>query len=114
MDNQEQVLPDMCKREDLSEEVQTVFEAALVEKRAELYNGRSTWLKQRLHAASELLSKAAKLSASLRLLGQRWPAGRLSIGGLDKAMGEPTVIETMMMIVASTLVINRTQSCIIE
>ena len=56
----------MCKREDRSEEVQTLFEAALVEKQAECYNRRSTWLKQRLRAASEHLSKAER---ELEILG---------------------------------------------
>jgi len=52
--------------EDLGSPSQRSDWAALVEKQAEFYNRRSTWLKQRLRAASELLSKAER---ELEILG---------------------------------------------
>ena len=53
--------------EDLGSPSQPAEWAALVEKQAEFFNQRSTWLRQRLRAASELLSKAEQ---ELEILGE--------------------------------------------
>ena len=58
--------PPALHLEDLGSPSQPSDWAALVEKQAEFYNRRSTWLKQRLRAASELLSKAER---ELEILG---------------------------------------------
>ena len=59
--------PPPLHMEDLGYPSQPADWAALVEKQAEFYNRRSTWLKQRLRAASELLSKAER---ELETLGE--------------------------------------------
>ena len=58
--------PPSLHLEDLGSPSQPADWAALVEKQAEFYNRRSTWLRQRLRAASELLSKAEQ---ELEILG---------------------------------------------
>ena len=59
--------PPTLHLEDLGSPSQPADWAALVEKQAEFYNRRSTWLRQRLRAASELLSKAEQ---ELEILGE--------------------------------------------
>ena len=69
--------------EDLGSPSKPAEWAALVEKQAEFYNRRSTWLKQRLRAASELLSKAEQ---ELEILGGEvadWQAADWRIGGIN-------------------------------
>ena len=69
--------------EDLGSPSKPAEWAALVEKQAEFYNRRSTWLKQRLRAASELLSKAEQ---ELEILGgevAEWQAADWRTGGIN-------------------------------
>ena len=77
--------PPTLHLEDLGSPSQPADWAALVEKQAEFYNRRSTWLRQRLRAASELLSKAEQ---ELEILGVEvadWQAvdWRTGAGGIN-------------------------------
>ena len=77
--------PPTLHLEDLGSPSQPADWAALVEKQAEFYNRRSTWLRQRLRAASELLSKAEQ---ELEILGGEvadWQAvdWRTGAGGIN-------------------------------